>query len=118
MIEIGRRGFITGLAALVAAPAIIRVAPLMKISTRLTPLYVPIDWLADAIIDMGNRVERTGLGKLERIELERLERIELEKHAWSRPLADNWINLRDYDPDFVRQWTGNGELTSPEYWLS
>jgi hypothetical protein len=102
MIEIGRRGFFTGLAALVAAPAVIRVAPLMKISTRLTPLYVPIDWLADAIIDMGNRVER----------------IELEKHAWSRPLGDNWINLRDYDPDFVRQWTGKGELTSPEYWLS
>jgi hypothetical protein len=102
MIEVGRRGFITGLAALVAAPAVIRVAPLMPISVRHTPLYVPIDWLADSILDMGKRVDR----------------IELERHAWTHPLADNWINIRDYDPDFVRQWTGQGELTSPEYWLS
>jgi hypothetical protein len=102
MIEVGRRGFITGLAALVAAPAVIRVAPLMKISTRLTPLYVPVDWLADAIIDMDARVAR----------------VELEKHAWPQPLADNWINIRDYDPDFVRQWAAEGELTNLEYWLS
>jgi hypothetical protein len=101
MIEIGRRGFFTGLVALVAAPAVIRVAPLMKISTRLTPLYVPVSWLTDSILGMESRVDR----------------IELEKHAWPHPLADNWINLRDYDPAFVKQWAVQID-DGGEYWLS
>jgi len=101
MIEIGRRGFFTGLVALVAAPAVIRVAPLMKISTRLTPLYVPVSWLSDAVRDMGKRVDR----------------IELERHAWSKPMADNWINIRDYDPAFVKQWAVQID-DGGEYWFS
>jgi hypothetical protein len=89
MIEIGRRGFITGLVALVAAPAIVRVAPLMKISTRHTPLYVPANWLTEESLlrDMA-AIRET-----------------FEAHAWPRPLADNWIDVRDFDPAFVRQWT-------------
>jgi hypothetical protein len=50
MIEIGRRRFVAGLLGLVAAPAIIRVAPLMPISTRHTPLYIPINWLHDVAL--------------------------------------------------------------------
>jgi hypothetical protein len=42
MIETGRRGFLTGLTALVAAPAIIRVAPLMKISVP-RPAFLACD---------------------------------------------------------------------------
>jgi hypothetical protein len=101
MIEIGRRGFFTGLVALVAAPAVIRVAPLMKISVVRHPLYVPASWLHEAI--------RNGL--------------DLESHGWSRPMADNWINLNDYDPGFVQQWASaelaKQELDEPaEYWFS
>jgi hypothetical protein len=48
----------------------------------------------------------------------RVARIELEKHAWPHPLSDNWINLRDYDPAFVKQWSRDLELNEPEYWLS
>jgi hypothetical protein len=94
---IGRRGFITGLAALVAAPAVIRVAPLMKISTRHMPLYVPASWLHEAI--------RNG--------------VDLEAHGWSRPMADNWINLHDYDPAFAAKWAATDLVEqNAEYWLS
>lgn len=93
---IGRRGFITGLAALVAAPAIIRVAPLMKISTAHTPIYVPINWLTEDMLARGGKP--------------------LKPHGWPRPLADNWVNLNDYDPSFVRL---NAALDDRgEYWFS
>jgi hypothetical protein len=98
MIEIGRRGFITGLVALVAAPAIVRVETLMPISTRLTPLYVPLHWLTGSLVDMESRVD-------------------LRNHAWPRPLADSWINLNDYDPAFVKQWVDKID-DGGEYWLS
>lgn len=94
MIEIGRRRFFTGLAALVAAPAIIRVAPLMKISTRFTPLYVPISWVAEWMDMRAKGMDLLGLRDL----------IDFRKHAWSRPLSDNWVDVNDYDPSFVRQW--------------
>lgn len=84
---IGRRGFVTGLAALVAAPAIIRVAPLMPISVRHQPLYVPASWLAEYLAKNDK-----GLS-------------DLRRHAWSRPMADNWININDYDPGFVKAWS-------------
>jgi hypothetical protein len=97
MIEIGRRGFITGLAALVAAPAIVRVETLMPISVRHMPLYVPVSWLHEAI--------RNG--------------VDLESHAWSRPMADNWINLHDYDPGFATKWAATDLVDqSAEYWFS
>jgi hypothetical protein len=115
MIEIGRRGFFTGLAALVAAPAIIRVAPLMKISVmRHMPLYVPASWLNETI--------RNG--------------VDLESHGWSRPMADNWINLYDFDPAFAAKWAATDLVEQratdvevdlpmraspepePEYWFS
>src|SRR4029077_10296088 len=101
MIEIGRRGFITGLTALVAAPAVIRVAPLMKISTRLTPLYVPANWLTEDAV-FAAMANRDAL---------------LKAHAWPRQLADNWVNLNDYDPAFVKQWAGQID-DGGEYWFS
>jgi hypothetical protein len=103
MIEVGRRGFITGLVALVAAPAVIRVAPLMKISTRFTPMYVPVSWLADALDELAisgtvvTRVSADGARKV-------IPRAELEKHAWSRQLDDTWVNIYDYNPDYVSAW--------------
>jgi hypothetical protein len=45
MIDVGRRSFVFGLGAALAAPAVIRVAPLMPISPRFTPLYVPVNRL-------------------------------------------------------------------------
>jgi hypothetical protein len=86
MIEIGRRGFFTGLIALIAAPAVIRVAPLMPISTRHVPLYVPVSWLDNTLLDVLHRVP------------------DLKAHAWPRPLDDNWVNINDYDPAFVKAW--------------
>jgi len=61
---------------------VIRIAPLMPISTRVTPLYVPVNWLLEL---SGER-----------------RRIDLEQHGWPRPLADHWVNIRDYDPGYVR----------------
>jgi hypothetical protein len=109
MIEIGRRGFFTGLAALVVAPAVIRVAPLMKISVRHTPLYVPAQWLAGWLDARENGLQMFGLdtGDLN----------ELRSHAWSTPMAESWVNVNDYDPAFVRQWA-KAELDEVEYWLS
>ena len=86
MIELGRRGFITGLAALVAAPAIIRVAPLMPISTRFTPAYVPVIWFAE-----GWRADLKPIG-------------DLKKHSWPRPMGEHWIDLNDCDVDYVQSW--------------
>ena len=86
MIEIGRRGFFTGLAALVAAPAIIRVAPLMRISTRFTPSYVPVSWVTEESLLSG---------------MEEIRRI-FRDHAWPRALADNWIDINNFDPAYVR----------------
>jgi hypothetical protein len=103
MLEVGRRGFITGLAALVAAPAVIRVAPLMKISTRFAPMYVPVNWLADALDELAItggamwRATPDGGRKF-------IPRHELEKHAWPHPLSDTWVNVNDYDPAYVRDW--------------
>jgi hypothetical protein len=93
VIELGRRGFITGLAALsvVAAPAVIRVAPLMKISKRFTPMYVPINWLFGTVDD-GFPVPRTA------------PHHELKRHAWPRPLGPMWVDINDHDPDYVRHW--------------
>jgi hypothetical protein len=97
MIEIGRRGFITGLVALVAAPAIVRVETLMPISVmRHMPLYVPASWLAEAI--------RNG--------------VDLESHGWSRPMADNWVNFHDYDPAFAAKWAKTDLVDKAEYWFS
>ena len=81
MIEVGRRGFIIGLGALVAAPAVIRIAPLMPISTRFLALYVPVNWLEPG-----------------------LSVADLKSHAWPRPLGDTWIDINSHDPAFVRQW--------------
>lgn len=113
---IGRRGFITGLAALVAAPAVIRVAPLMRISSLHTPLYVPASWLAEwldtraqGMAMLGSRAAMLGLGDC--------DLRELRSHAWSRPMADNWVNVNDYDPSFVKLWGGAG-LDSQEYGFS
>jgi hypothetical protein len=88
----------TGLAALVAAPAVIRIAPLMPISSRWMPLYVPIQWLDEEVVvaAMANRHL-------------------LKPHAWPRPLADNWINLHDYDPAYVRNWLRQGRNDDPDY---
>ncbi len=95
---INRRGFITGLAALIAAPAIVRVETLMPISVRRhMPLYVPASWLHEAI--------RNG--------------VDLESHGWSRPMADNWINLHDYDPSFAAKWAADDLVDqNAEYWFS
>jgi hypothetical protein len=82
MIEIGRRGFITGLAAFVAAPAVIRIAPLMPISSRFAPLYVPAQWLGE---------DWTYQWK-----------VDLKQHAWPRRLHDTWIDINDFDPKFVK----------------
>jgi hypothetical protein len=101
MIEIGRRGFITGLIALVAAPAIVRVETLMPISVRHTPLYVPASWLHQSIHNGERWIA------------------DLESHAWTEPLADNWINLHDYDPAFAAKWAKTDLVDqNPEYWLS
>jgi len=96
VIEIGRRRFITGIAALVAAPAVIRIAPLMPISTRHTPLYVPVNWLADLSEDslVYSQVE---VGRLAQVRA-------LKMHAWPRPMAENWVNLLDFDLGFARNW--------------
>lgn len=101
MIELGRRGFLTGLAALVAAPAVIRVAPLMKISTARIPLYVPVNWLADiALIDPKSVAH-------------------LKSHAWPRPMADNWVDINnDVDSSFLQDWVRRVDLEESEYWLS
>lgn len=108
MIEIGRRGFFTGLAALIAAPAIIRVAPLMPISSRWTPAYVPIDWLAQQYgmlpEPLGGQDEWLAL-RAEGMKL--LGLAELRKHGWSRPMADNWVDINDHDPGYIRQWALN-----------
>jgi hypothetical protein len=106
MIEIGRRGFFTGLAALVAAPAIIRVAPLMPISVRHMPRYVPASWLAEWLDTRAKGMELLGLRDLN----------ELRNHAWSKPMADNWVNVNDYDPAFVRTWAK--QIAETEYWFS
>lgn len=99
---IGRRGFITGLAALVAAPAVIRVAELMPISTRFTPLYVPIDWLA------------MKYGMMPRpLTINAALRAEFREHGWSKPMADNWVDLNDHDPEYVRMW----ECESDKNWF-
>jgi hypothetical protein len=63
---------------------VIRVAPLMPISARHTPLYVPVNWLDDDVL-IGARAT-------------------LKLHAWPRPLGPNWVNLNDYDPGFVADW--------------
>jgi hypothetical protein len=102
MIEVGRRGFITGLAALVAAPAVIRVAPLMKISTRFTPMYVPVSWLADALDELV--IVGTAMVRVTADIRSVIPRAELEKHAWSRPLCDTWVDINDHDPAYVRDW--------------
>ena len=109
MIEIGRRGFITGLVALVAAPAIVRVESIMPISIRHTPLYVPASWLGEWLQarDMGLKL----LGATD------LTDSELRRHAWSRPMADNWVNVNDYDPAFVKQWARQIDADG-EYWFS
>jgi hypothetical protein len=86
MIEIGRRGFFTGLIALVAAPAVIRVAPLMPISTRHIPLYVPVSWLDNTLLDVPRRFS------------------DLKLHAWPQPQGAAWVNINDYDPGFVKVW--------------
>lgn len=98
---IGRRGFITGLAALVAAPALVRVESIMPISTRFTPVYVPITWLTEDML-VGAMADRDKL---------------LKPHGWPRPLADNWVNLNDYDPGFVKQWAFKVD-DGGEYWFS
>lgn len=85
-IEVGRRGFITGLAALVAAPAVLRVAPIMPISTRFTPMYVPVIWLSEGW--------RAGMKPAS----------DLKQHSWPRPMGEHWINLNDYDADYARAW--------------
>lgn len=84
-----RRRFLAGLAAAIAAPAVIRIAPLMPISTRFNPLYVPINWLADTFEEMA--ITGTSLRRF-------------DEHGWPRPLGENWINLRDFDPSYVRSW--------------
>jgi hypothetical protein len=84
-----RRGFLLSVAAAIAAPAVIRFAPLMRISTRHAPLYVPINWLADTSFEdiaTGAALRR------------------FDKHGWPRPLGENWINLRDFEPDYVLAW--------------
>lgn len=103
MIELGRRGFLTGLAALVAAPAIIRVAPLMPISSLHTPLYVPASWLNEWLDLKAQGMEMLGLS--------RNDLRELRGHAWSRRMADNWIDVNDFDPGYVRA------LREPEDWF-
>jgi hypothetical protein len=104
MIEVGRRGFITGLAALVAAPAVVGVAPLMPISTRFAPLYVPINWVAD-IAEVYNGAEWRDIPNWlneENVARAMACRRVFEEHAWPRPLAAHWVNMRDHDPGFVR----------------
>ena len=98
MIEIGRRGFITGLFALVAAPALVRVESIMPISVRHVPLYVPVNWLTDEVLIGGAAT--------------------LTAHAWPRPLGATWVNIRDFDPSFVRDWVKRLDLEQEEYWLS
>jgi hypothetical protein len=102
VIELGRRGFITGLAALVAAPAVIRVAPLMKISKRFMPMYVPINWLFDTVDIGGCPVPRSAPYH------------ELKLHAWPRPLGPMWVDINDHDPDYVRHWVKRIEEESDE----
>lgn len=98
-IEIGRRGFLTGLVALVAAPAVIRVAPLMPISPRWTPAYVPMPWLGEILIKdpkIDVLLQRYGMKAFP------LGGQDLKAHAWPRPLAPNWVNINDFDPGYVR----------------
>jgi hypothetical protein len=91
--------FLIGLGAALAAPAVIRVAPLMPISTRCTPLYVPVNWPTDewrwdpewAVASRGPIIPRDPLWFF-------------GAHGWPRPLADAWINIRDCDPAFARAW--------------
>jgi hypothetical protein len=94
MIEIGRRRFITGLAALVAAPAVIRIAPLMPISSRFVPCYVPVVWLS-GLAESFNRTKEIYAAQLLG---------DLKNHGWPRPLEDSWININDYDPAFAADW--------------
>lgn len=46
MALVARRAFIAGLAAALAAPAIVRAGVLMAISPDRSPLWVPISWFA------------------------------------------------------------------------
>jgi hypothetical protein len=118
MIEVGRRGLITAL----AAPAVIRVAPLMPISTRFTPLYVPINWLADDVLFQRYGmapfpVEGQRYGELTDEAVGRLiDEItglkNFKQHAWPRPLSENWVNINDLDPGYVRQWANRIDLES------
>lgn len=103
---IGRRGFITGLAALVAAPAIVRVEMIMPVSARHTPLYVPIDWLA----------EKYNMQPFPLNEQDKQFLADLKPHAWSRPMADNWVDLNDHDPTFVKQWVRALDWGSGQHW--
>ncbi len=100
MIELGRRGFLTGLVALVAAPAVIRVAPLMRISAKHVPLYVPINWLLDIA------------------PLDKNYRDRLAAHSWPTPLGDNWVDLNEFKPDGAFEWVDRLKLEHEEYWFS
>jgi hypothetical protein len=55
-----RRGFLQGMLALGAAPAIIRVAPVMKLCVPTQPLVFRIsphhEWLWDTINNSNNRI--------------------------------------------------------------
>lgn len=93
-----RRGFLLGLGALVAAPAVIRVAQLMPISTRLTPAYVPIDWLK---LKYGMEPFPLDEVCLSSAGIEPFLK-SLKAHGWSKPMADNWIDLNDFDPGYVQ----------------
>jgi hypothetical protein len=72
---------------------------------------VPASWLAEWL-----KARDAGLKLLGSTDLTDRE---LRSHGWSRPMADNWINVNDYDPAFVKQWAANPDLVDiSEYWFS
>ena len=112
MIDIGRRGFITGLTALVASPAIIRVSTVMPISMRHVPLFVPINWFADDVLFQLYGLKQIQSADVDKLIAEITGLKNFKQHAWPRPMGDNWVNINDLDPGYVRQWANRIDLES------
>jgi len=86
-----RRGFLGGLAAALAAPAIMRVDSLMKLPPvwarkTIAPAYVHAAWLDPAL----------GLTDLD---LHALSQKTLDAIGWHNLV----VNIHDYDPAYARQ---------------
>ncbi len=77
---ISRRGLLSGLAASLAAPAIVRAGVLMPMSSLWTPVWVPPLWFLDRTRTM----------------------LDLRRHGWPNQLSDTWIDITNCDMGVLR----------------